>query len=809
MFRFMLRSGRDSQAGWRGVGGPFVRPATPERSRPMSRGRRRSQRLNCEALEDRQMLSGFYIINMESGKALDNTGSSTSNGNLIQQWQPTGELNQVWNVVSLPDGYDEIINAGSGKALDDTGSSTSDGTLIQQWQYWGGLNQQWKIITLAGGNDEIVNAYSGLSLDDTGFSTSNGTNVQQWQYWGGINQQWRLVAAGSAATVTDYVVDASSGKMLNDPNGSTSNGTLMQQWQLTGGVTEQWTFISLADGNDLIVNADSGQVLDDTGSSTSDGTKIQQWQATGGLNQQWWIVTSADGNDKIVNAYSGLLLDDTNASTSNGNPIQQWQANGGISEQWNLVAAGNAPAVTNYIVNAESGLVLDNPEFSTSNGTHIQQYHLNLGSNQQWTFVSLADGKDLIVNAASGKVLESPISSTINGSLIEQYQPNGSLNQQWSLLTLADGNDAILNANTDAALDDTGASVNDGTLIQQWAYWGGLNQQWNISPYANPVSAKPYAPAPAGVPLFDDGAPSYLDVEQGQVGDCWLLASLAAAAARDPQIITSMFRYDGTTVDNGATVGLYTVRFYNTSGSAFTVNVDTELPWGGAWYDNLTSDMGTQSLWVALAEKAYAEANALGYVTTNSVGVDAYAAMNNGDPTWALSAITGKPASNFAVGTPSQISSSLAADWKAGDLIALCTTEPSSSSIVPDHCYAVVGYNAASSEPFDFTNPWGSNSLGWAAAPGQTSKILGQFWTNGTFISQNFTSVGTGTGAADVNAIDRAIDELTELSSLGGNSDASATIPSARHRLTGSAVDATTGFGSPRLVTGYASGTDR
>jgi len=41
--------------------------------------------LNCEALEGRQMLSGFYIVNMESGLALDDTNSSTSNGNLIQQ----------------------------------------------------------------------------------------------------------------------------------------------------------------------------------------------------------------------------------------------------------------------------------------------------------------------------------------------------------------------------------------------------------------------------------------------------------------------------------------------------------------------------------------------------------------------------------------------------------------------------------------------------------------------------------------------------------------------------------------------------
>ncbi len=141
---------------------------------------------------------------------------------------------------------------------------------------------------------------------------------------------------------------------------------------------------------------------------TSDGTKIQQWQAIGGLDQQWRIATLADGNDEIVNAYSGLLLDDTNASTNNGNPIQQWQANGGVSEQWNLLAAGTAPAVTNYIVNADSGLAADKAEFlDQQRHPHSGSTHLGPEANQQWTFVQMADGKGLIVNAASGKVARS------------------------------------------------------------------------------------------------------------------------------------------------------------------------------------------------------------------------------------------------------------------------------------------------------------------------------------------------------------------------------------------------------------------
>ena len=86
MFRFMQRFGRDSQARWRGTG-------------PMTRVRRRNHRLNCEALESRQLLSGYYIVNASSGKVLDDPGGSTSNGTLIDQWQLNGGANQQWDFV--------------------------------------------------------------------------------------------------------------------------------------------------------------------------------------------------------------------------------------------------------------------------------------------------------------------------------------------------------------------------------------------------------------------------------------------------------------------------------------------------------------------------------------------------------------------------------------------------------------------------------------------------------------------------------------------------------------------------------------
>ena len=102
------------------------------------------------------------------------------------------------------------------------------------------------------------------------------------------------------------------------------------------------------------------------------------------------------------------------------------------------------------------------------------------------------------------------------------------------------------------------------------------------------------------------------------------MASLAEVAARDPQIIRNMFTYDGTTVDNGATVGLYTVRFYTLNDVAIYVQVDTELPGGGGVYAHVNKALGAQALWVALAEKAYIEASSLGCVDTDIEYLDSY-----------------------------------------------------------------------------------------------------------------------------------------------------------------------------------------
>jgi hypothetical protein len=345
----------------------------------------------------------------------------------------------------------------------------------------------------------------------------------------------------------------------------------------------------------------------------------------------------------------------------------------------------------------------------------------------------------------------------------------------------------------------------NGSVQDAYYYDGAGWNRFQLDPavIANPAAATGYSPAPAGAPLFNSGGPSYLDVEQGQVGDCWLMASLAEVAARDPQDIRNMFTYDGTTVDNGATVGLYTVRLFDTSGFPVYLQVDTELPSGGAYYDHVQNALGTQTLWVALAEKAYAMANGLGYVTTSHANQDSYAALNGGWPSWALHAITGKPASEYGI-NPTNI----VADWNAGCLIVLCTSNPPSSHIVGDHCYAVVGYNASSGLPFQVFNPWGTQSNGYA--PNTNNVIYGLFIANAPFISQNFTTQSIGSGAINGTNVTEPVSDPTGSATSDGGYARTGTINLTRYRPAGGVADAETAAarGGARPAQGTATGLD-
>jgi hypothetical protein len=295
-------------------------------------------------------------------------------------------------------------------------------------------------------------------------------------------------------------------------------------------------------------------------------------------------------------------------------------------------------------------------------------------------------------------------------------------------------------------------STNDATYLEQYYGTTGVTLQETVNQWflgkvePNTVDAcdgyaaedpnNAYTNVGAtGYTLFGPNGPSFTDVAQGSAGDCWLLASLAETAARDPRIIQNMF------INNGN--GTWTVRFY-VNGAPDYVTVNDQLPVDTVAGVYAFDQPQNGILWAALAEKAYAQENLSGGVTTGQQGVDSYAALNNGYASWALAPITGLSSSLYLV-TPGMTSQEIAAALQAGDLVCIGTTGSSvqNSHIVASHWYAVVGYNPSSSMPFEVFNPWGINT--YSNTNGAT---WGYFTSNGAFLEQNFYDWGVAGSAA-------------------------------------------------------------
>ncbi|MBI3836478.1 MAG: peptidase C2 calpain [Planctomycetia bacterium] len=202
--------------------------------------------------------------------------------------------------------------------------------------------------------------------------------------------------------------------------------------------------------------------------------------------------------------------------------------------------------------------------------------------------------------------------------------------------------------------------------------------------------------------------PSYVDVHQGIIGDCYLLASLGEAAIVNPNLITNMFIVNGD--------GTYTVRFYHNNVADY-VTVDSQLPVndsGTYLYANLGQNIHSSStpLWVALVEKAYAQMNESGWLRADvgDTGHNSYDALSGGYMFDALNQMTNQRTGDYYVNQ--NVFTSL---YNSGKLITFGSIDnPIDRSVVGDHAYAVLSYNVRTQQVTLF-NPWGLNN-GYAPA---------------------------------------------------------------------------------------------
>jgi hypothetical protein len=232
-------------------------------------------------------------------------------------------------------------------------------------------------------------------------------------------------------------------------------------------------------------------------------------------------------------------------------------------------------------------------------------------------------------------------------------------------------------------------------------------------------------------PLFGPGGPVMSDVNQGALGDCFVLAPLAEMASQDPSAIQSMITSNGNNT--------YSVRF-TVDGAADYVTVNNELADGGKIFTS-----GPAS-WAGLIEQAYTELQGGGAVTGNTMSANSFTSIGNGGwaestleeftgattiddfdakgASWTSEVING--ASLSVPDSPSSatlqssqaglsataVQSTLAADLSAGDDLVLSSLTNAidtsgKDTLVANHAMAVFGYDAHTSM-FEVYNPWGT-----------------------------------------------------------------------------------------------------
>ncbi|WP_329312661.1 ricin-type beta-trefoil lectin domain protein [Streptomyces sp. NBC_01262] len=158
-----------------------------------------------------------------TGSASPGDGTETAGGSVVQATSSTSATTDSGDRA----GGVTIVSYGSGRCIDVSGGSSSDGARLEIMDCTGAARQTWKFMT-----DGTVRAMgkcmdvNGGSREDTAWIqlvTCNGTGAQQFV----LNSSHDLV-------------NIQADKCVDVTDGATANGAYLQQWTCTGGQNQKW-----------------------------------------------------------------------------------------------------------------------------------------------------------------------------------------------------------------------------------------------------------------------------------------------------------------------------------------------------------------------------------------------------------------------------------------------------------------------------------------------------------------------------------------------------------------------------------------
>jgi hypothetical protein len=275
-----------------------------------------------------------------------------------------------------------------------------------------------------------------------------------------------------------------------------------------------------------------------------------------------------------------------------------------------------------------------------------------------------------------------------------------------------DGATTIINSagsNVSIWDDSTDTFTGAGILHSISSFAGGVTKALGAS-LADPKDAG--AITHINMSLWGTG-PKAADVNQGSVGDCYFLASLAGFAGEKPSVLLE------SAVDMGD--GTYTVQFFSQNKPVF-IRVSNDMSTGYFAGFNFAHPGANGTAWAMVLEKAFC------YFRT---GANTYASINSGWMGEVYSDL-GVSSSNF---TPSNYSESafyaaMSTALANGKAVTLGTSN--APNLVSGHAYTLVSASIDSNGVTHYVvrNPWGVSGDAMEDANGYATLTFAQMKAN-------------------------------------------------------------------------------
>ncbi|MFN6460440.1 MAG: C2 family cysteine protease [Nostoc sp. DedVER02] len=393
---------------------------------------------------------------------------------------------------------------------------------------------------------------------------------------------------------------------------------------------------------------------------------------------------------------------------------------GGVSSESITLTIANGTAAGNYYLLSQADGYAYVAESNEINNVFASAITVQ-GTNNDWYSQNLKDGG--LINLTRSLAADGNLSRKDMISLFRDTEDNSVIDAT----ELVDLRTIVSNASRFTMLDYvrvlSGNVVNGNTANQYWTggstskttlgnlYAGSSTAQmekligkWFLGS-DRPTSNSGNYQAITGS-LFQNGI-SANDIKQGNLGDCYYLATLSAIAQEKPNYIQNMF------IDNGDNT--FTVRFFNNAVANY-VTVDQYLPtdaYGQLIYASKGSSYNNSSneLWVGLAEKAYAQLGELGWSRPGNT-TNAYSSIDGGWMDYVTRQVTGLDATSQQVNNMSK--TQLIDLVNSNKVLTAGFVNGANYGVVNKHAYTVTSYNSANGT-FSVRNPWGSQdaNLTW------------------------------------------------------------------------------------------------